>query len=120
MLIDKISNTPNHDLTNIQAEYCAAVGDPNRVKIVYHLAEGAQNVKSLAATLDLSASSTSRHLKILRDRGLVKASRQGHSVEYSLAAPELITALDIFLDILKKKLAHHASLVQMERYNEEQ
>jgi ArsR family transcriptional regulator len=111
-------NSQNHDLSSIQAKFCAAVGDPNRVKIVYHLAEQAQNVKTLAASIGLSASATSRHLKILRDRGLVSASRHGHSVEYSLAAPELITALDIFLDILNKQLAHRASLVHMERYDE--
>lgn len=119
MLINKMTNPPNSDLPNIQAEFCAAVGDPNRVKIVYQLAEGGQNVKSLAQILGLSSSATSRHLKILRDRGLVSASRQGHSVQYSLATPELITALDIFLDILNKQLAHRASLVQMERYDEE-
>jgi ArsR family transcriptional regulator len=113
------SEIPNKNITSIQAEFCAAVGDPNRVKIVYRLSEGAQNVKSLAADVGLSPSATSRHLKILRDRGLVNASRQGHSVEYSLATPELITALDIFLNILKKQLAHQETLVQMERYDEE-
>ena len=115
-----INNKDNSKLTSIQAEFCAAVGDPSRVKIVYKLAESPKNVKSLAAELGLSASATSRHLKILRDRGLVNALRQGHSVEYSLAAPELITALDIFLDILNNQLAHRASLVHMERYDEEQ
>ncbi len=114
-----INNKQYQDLTSIQAEFCAAVGDANRVKIVYQLAEDAQNVKTLAAALGLSPSATSRHLKILRDRGLVHASRQGHTVEYSLAAPELITALDIFLDILDNQLAHHANLVNMERYDEE-
>ena len=114
-----INENQNNDLSGIQAELCSAVGDPSRVKIVYQLAEKSQNVKSLAATLGLSASATSRHLKILRDRGLVSASRQGHSVEYSLAAPELITALDLFLDILNKQLTHRASLVNLERSNEE-
>ncbi|MFN2144543.1 MAG: ArsR/SmtB family transcription factor [Anaerolineales bacterium] len=107
------------NLTNIQAEFCAALGDTNRVKIVYQLAEGAQNVKTLAAALGLSPSATSRHLKILRDRGLVDATRYGHTVEYSLTALELITALDIFLDILDKQLTHQANLVNMERYDEE-
>lgn len=106
-----INETKDPDLTLIQAEFCAAVGDASRVKIVYHLAQGAQNVKTLAAALGLSPSATSRHLKILRDRGLVNASRQGHTVEYSLAAPELITALDIFLDILNNQVAHHKTLV---------
>ena len=115
-----INGSQDSDLTNIQAEFCAAMGDASRVKIVYRLAEGAQNVKSLAAAIGLSPSATSRHLKILRDRGLVNASRRGHSVEYSLADSKLIHALDMFLDILKKQLDHRATLVQMERYNEEQ
>lgn len=108
-----------HQINSLQAEFCAAIGDPNRVRIVYELANGPLNVKSLANTIGLSPSATSRHLKILRDKDLVSSDRQGHKVVYSLAQPELLTALDIFLQILSKQVEHRASLVEMERKDEE-
>lgn len=99
----------------MQAEFCSAIGDTNRVRIIYTLANGPSNVKKLSRSLGLSPSATSRHLKVLRDKEFVNAQRQGHSVVYSLAAPELITALDILIKLLNKQLAHHADLVQSER-----
>lgn len=105
-------------INSLQAAFCAAIGDPHRVKIIYELANAPQNVKNLSKLLGISSSATSRHLKILRDKELVNAQRHGHSVEYSLAAPELVDALDILINILNKQLEHHANLVQMERDNE--
>ncbi|MEJ2757781.1 MAG: metalloregulator ArsR/SmtB family transcription factor [Anaerolineales bacterium] len=107
-----------NEINALQASFCAAIGDANRVRIIYELADGPSNVKSLSKTIGLSPSATSRHLKVLRDKDFVDAQRQGHSVIYSLAAPELINALDILINILNKQLAHRANLVQMERYNE--
>jgi len=107
-----------NQIKTLQAELCSAIGDPSRVKIVYELANGPRNVKNLAKAIGLSPSATSRHLKVLRDKDFVDSRRDGHKVVYSLAAPELINALDIFLDILNNQFAHHANLIQMERYNE--
>jgi DNA-binding transcriptional ArsR family regulator len=110
---------PNSEINAIQADICAAVGDPNRVRIIYELAQGPLNVKSLAEAIDLSSSTTSRHLKVLRDKELVSSEREGHMVVYTLAAPELVDALGIFLNILDNQLAHRANLIKMERHYEE-
>lgn len=107
-----------NEINALQAAFCAAIGDTNRVRIIYQLSEGPKNVKSLSKFLGLSPSATSRHLKVLRDKDFVDAQRQGHSVVYTLAAPDLINALDILIKILNKQLAHRANLVQMERYYE--
>jgi len=115
MLINKDAGPLNPEINAMQAEFCAAVGDANRVRIIYALANKPRKVKSLAKLLGLSPSATSRHLKILRERGLVSANRQGHAVEYSLAAPQLLDAFDILLDILNTQFAHRASLIEMER-----
>jgi len=44
----------------------------------------------LANDLGISQPTTSRHLKLLRERGLVSATRVGASVEYRLTADRLI------------------------------
>jgi ArsR family transcriptional regulator len=53
----------------------------------------------------------SRHLKVLRERGMVQANRTGASVEYSLADKRLIEALDLLRSMLRDHLSHRAQLV---------
>ena len=106
------------EINAFQAEFCAAVGDPNRVMIIYKLANGPHNVKNLAKAIGLSPSATSRHLSILKSKDLVDANRDGHKVMYSLATPQLIDALEILLDILNHQLAQRANLIQVERQYE--
>lgn len=50
----------------------AALGDPTRFAIVNRLLnEGAQSAGQLSAVSDLSAPAVSRHLKVLREAGVV-------------------------------------------------
>ena len=53
-----------------------------------------------------------RHLKILRERGLVNATRQGVSIQYELADPRLIQALDLLRSVLRESLARRANLME--------
>lgn len=78
---------------------------------MYALAEKPRNVNELANEVNLSQPTTSRHLMLMRAHRLVKAVRQGQSVEYSLTDVRLITALDILRDVLRDSLSHHASLI---------
>ena len=62
--------------------------------------------------VSISQPAASRHLKILRDRGLVNAVRQGASVEYHLTDARLIEALNTLRDVLRDRLTYRASLVE--------
>jgi DNA-binding transcriptional ArsR family regulator len=95
----------------LHAEICAALADPRRIVALYVLAENPRTVNELAADLGLTQSATSRHLKVLRERGLVQAVRRGVSVEYRLCDTRLIDALDLLRSVLRDELAHRASLM---------
>ncbi len=95
----------------LHAEICAALADPRRIVALYVLAEKPRTVNELAADLGLTQSATSRHLKVLRERGLVQAERRGVSVEYRLCDTRLIDALDLLRSVLRDELAHRASLM---------
>ena len=110
--------TTTKEINALQAEFCAAVGDPTRVRIIYKLAKGPRNVKNLAKAIGLSPSATSRHLAVLKNKELVVANRDGHKVIYSLAAPRLVEVLNIVIEILNQQFAQRANIIQMERYNE--
>jgi ArsR family transcriptional regulator len=64
------------------AQICQALADPTRILLLYRLSEGPQNVGELAAALKISQPTVSRHLKVLRERGMVTTTRYGATVEY--------------------------------------
>lgn len=106
-----ISQTLAREVSQMEAELCFAFADPTRILILYTLDECPRTVGELAGELEIPQSSTSRHLKVLKDRGLVTAIRQGNSTEYRLADHRLIEALDILRSILRDRISHRASLM---------
>lgn len=100
------------EITRLHADMCYALADAKRILILYALAERSQNVTELANKIMISQPTASRHLKILRERGLVKATRDGVSMEYHLTDYRLIEALDQLRSVLKDQLEHRASLFQ--------
>jgi ArsR family transcriptional regulator len=65
-----------------------------------------------AEKLKLPQPTTSRHLKLLRERNLVIAEREGTSVYYTLADRRVIDALDILRAVLADHLTSRANLAQ--------
>ena len=89
---------------------CQAIADPCRIALLYELGGGPRNVNQLADALDLPQATASRHLKVLRDRGLVTATRDGAFVYYALAYPSVLEALDIMRTILADSFNRHLEL----------
>lgn len=92
------------------AQICQALADPTRILLLYRLAEGPQNVGELAAALKISQPTVSRHLKVLRERGMVSATRYGATVEYRLIDDRPIQALDLLRAVLRDSLSRNAEL----------
>jgi ArsR family transcriptional regulator len=61
--------------------------------------------------LDVNQPTVSRHLKVLRDRGMVTTERFGTTVMYSLADRRVIDALDLMRAIMTDNLVHQTQLV---------
>lgn len=95
----------------MEAELCSAFSDSTRILILYELDERPRTVNELAADLNVNQPTISRHLKILRDRGLVKADRQGTAMLYCLTDHRLIEALDLLRAVMRDRLVQRASLV---------
>lgn len=69
----------------------ACLADQSRFRIVFALAGAEQCVSDLARQVGLSQSCTTRHLQSLARRGLVRGSRRGRQVVFSLCfdSPEI-------------------------------
>ena len=106
-----ISPSLTQEVCTMEAELCSAFSDPTRILILYELDERPRMVNELAADLNLPQPTVSRHLKTLRDRGLVAAERQGTNMLYQLSDRRLIDALDILRSVLRDRIVRRANLI---------
>lgn len=67
------------------ADAFAALADPIRLQVLAALRGGIRCVCELREEIEVSPSLLSYHLKVLREAGLVVASRRGRWVDYRLA-----------------------------------
>jgi ArsR family transcriptional regulator len=77
------------------------------------LADGPKNVGDLGTALDTSQPTVSRHLKVLRERGMVSAERLGTTVNYSLSDRRVIEALDLLRAVMTDNLLQKTALVDL-------
>jgi ArsR family transcriptional regulator, repressor of sdpIR and other operons len=61
-----------------------ALADPSRREILRLLREGDLPAGELAAQFEISWPSVSRHLRVLEEAGLVRSTRRGGNIIYSL------------------------------------
>jgi ArsR family transcriptional regulator len=99
------------EISQLEANFCAALSDPTRLLILYTLHTKSFNVNDLAAELGLNQPTTSRHLKVLRERGLVTTVRAGTIITYHLSDSRLIQALDILRSVMRERLSYQANLI---------
>lgn len=99
------------EITQLEADFCFALSDPTRIFILYALAEKPMNVTELTNELGIPQPTTSRHLKVLRERGLVYTERQGTVITYHLADERIIQAMDLLRAAMRARLTQQANLV---------
>jgi ArsR family transcriptional regulator len=100
------------EINQLHADICSALADPSRIVILYLLDSQPTTVNELASQAGISQPAASRHLKVLRERGLVRPERQGASITYHLTDRRLIEALDTLRLVLRDSLRHRANLLQ--------
>jgi DNA-binding transcriptional ArsR family regulator len=108
-----VSPTLIQEIILLHADFCSALADSTRLILLYALADGPRNVTELTQELGQPQPTISRHLKNLRDRGLVIATRQGMMVQYSLSDRRVIDALDILRNIQRDSIQKRASLIEV-------
>ena len=107
-----ISPALTEEITALHAGICSALADPRRILILYALNEKPSNVSDIAEALRIGQPTASRHLNLLRERGLVTAKREGQSVVNTLADQRVIQALDLLREILASNLQSQAVLAE--------
>lgn len=79
-----LDQQPDDEILYDLAELFKVFGDSTRIKILYSMFENELCVNDIAKLLNLSQSSVSHQLRILKSSKLVKFRREGKSIYYSL------------------------------------
>jgi rhodanese-related sulfurtransferase len=82
-----------------------ALASGRRIELLDVLANGERAVEALAGEVGLSVANTSQHLQVLRRAGLVATRREGTSVHYRLAAPEVFELWRVLRTLAATRLA---------------
>lgn len=75
----------------------AALADETRLQIIDQLARSGQTAGELAARFPIARPGVSRHLRVLREAGLVEVRTVGRQRVYQLA-PEPLSRVDAWLE----------------------
>jgi rhodanese-related sulfurtransferase len=87
------------------ARAAKALASGRRIELVDVLANGERTVEALAGEVGLSVANTSQHLQVLRQAGLVASRREGTSVRYRLAGPEVFEVWRALRTLAASRLA---------------
>ena len=88
----------NDDVVYAATQIFDALSDFTRFQILGALSQGEKGVSELLEVTNVSQSAISHQLRLLRDRGLVTARRDGQRVIYSLADEHVTTLLNVGLE----------------------
>jgi DNA-binding transcriptional ArsR family regulator len=85
-----------------QAEICKIFGSINRILIVWALGDQEMSVGEIAEAIESSLQNTSQHLRLMKDKGILRSRREQHTIYYRVAAHELVEGCQILQHALQK------------------
>ena len=94
--------------TRFKSTIFYALSDPIRLEIITYLRNGEKCVCEIVPHLNLIQPLVSRHLKILKDAGIVRCRKDGTKRMYSLVDTRIYAVVDALSVELLKALAKEA------------
>lgn len=98
-------------LYQLKAEFFRTLGHPVRIRVLELLGDGPRAVRDLLADIDVEASSLSQQLAVLRRAGIVTSTREGGTVAYALAGPDVADLMRAARSFLTQILAGQADML---------
>ena len=98
------------EINNLHARLCKGLADPNRILLLYRLAEAPATVSEMAEALEMAQPTVSRHLRILREKKMVAAQRLGQFISYELTDTRIIDALDLLRLVMTDNMRSEGNL----------
>lgn len=102
--VDKVlQKMPNEDVFYKLADLFKLIGDTTRCRILFALDQDEMCVCDLANVLNMTKSSISHQLAVLRRSGVVKCRKDGKEVYYTLDDEHIVKLFEIGLEHINHK-----------------
>ncbi len=98
-----LKKMPNEDTFNKLADLFKLIGDTTRCRILFALDQSEMCVCDLANVLNMTKSSISHQLAVLRRSGVVRCRKSGKEVYYTLDDEHIVKLFEIGLEHINHK-----------------
>jgi len=99
-------------LWEMQADICQTLANPKRLQIINLLKEGELSVGAMVNAMGIAKANLSQHLSVMRQKGILATRREGTTIYYHLAIPQIIEACKIMRQVLLESLTAREKLSQ--------
>lgn len=94
-MVVKNEEVPTDETILGVSSHLEVMGNPTRLKIMYYLSVKETGVLELSELLDMSMPAISHHLRVLKDKKIVKRRQDGKNAFYKMDDPCLIQVLEL-------------------------
>jgi ArsR family transcriptional regulator len=99
-------------LYKLKAEFFKTLAHPARIRILELLVAGDKSVAELLPEVGLESSNLSQQLAVLRRAGVVDAQRDGNTMVYSIASPDIAELLAVARKVLTGVLSDRVAVLE--------
>ncbi len=107
-------------LWEMQADMCQILANPKRLQIINLLKWGELSVGALVKAMGVAKPNLSQHLSVMRQKGILSTRREGTTIFYRLAVPNITEACEIMREVLLQALSAKSERLQTIAAVEEQ
>jgi DNA-binding transcriptional ArsR family regulator len=104
--------TSASELPAFKAQFFRALAHPTRIRLLEVLVRGARTVQELQDALTLDQPTVSQQLAVLRNQGIVSATKEGLSVRYAVRDPLVGELLEVARQIFNNHLVTTRGLLR--------
>jgi len=102
----------NPEIFRLHADFCKVLANPKRLMIIALLSKREMSVGELASATDVPLTTISQHLRMLRERGVVKTRKEGQTVFCEITDPRIMDACVRIRTILLDNMRLRGTLAQ--------
>jgi len=99
-------------LYKLKGDFFKTLGHPARIRILELLSEADRSVGELLPEIGIESSNLSQQLGVLRRAGVVEARKDGNTVIYSIASPDIAELLAVARKVLTRMLSDRVAVLE--------
>jgi DNA-binding transcriptional ArsR family regulator len=99
-------------LYKLKGDFFKTLGHPARIRILELLSEGDRSVGELLPEIGIESSNLSQQLGVLRRAGVVEARKDGNTVIYTIASPDIAELLAVARKVLTRMLSDRVAVLE--------